>query len=672
MRVALGIHGNDVKEAIKTYKGMSLKQYTHATPTLFNSGTITPQMASCFLIDVHNDSIKGIYKTISDSADISQTAGGIGISFSKIRAKGSYISGTNGHSNGITPMLKVFNETARYVDQGGGKRKGSIAAYIEPWHADIFDFLDLKKNHGAEELRARDLFYALWICDLFMKRVQSDGQWSLFCPNECPGLDECFGEEFDLLYAKYEREGKARKTIKAQDLWRKIIDTQIETGTPYMLYKDAVNRKSNQANVGMIRSSNLCVAPETSILTDEGHVVISEHDGQYVNVWNGKEYSKVKVVKTGENQPLLHVETSDGCDLDCTPYHKWHLSDGTIKETKDLLVGDKLEKFDTPVTNASVLKFKYAYTHGAFCADGTYGNGRPQLALYSEKKDLIDHLDIRTSSGKEDSSGRINTSLPLDMAPKFFVPKEYDLASRLKWLSGYLDFDGCVLTEKVHGSQTIQVACIHLDFLKEVKMLLQTLGVQSKIAKGNSEGKRLMPDGKGGHKYFDCKETNRIIITSNGLHQLHNLGIDFKRLKIDGRKPQRDARRFVTIKSVSNNGRIDDTYCVHEPKRNRVVFNGILTGNCTEIVEYTSPEEIAVCNLASISLPACVVDGKFDFEKLYEIARQLTRNLNKVIDKSLKLNTATKDTARLVLVCKVWQMFSLLWICHSNQRKQGN
>jgi ribonucleoside-diphosphate reductase alpha chain len=258
MRVSVGIHKENIQDAIKTYNLMSEGWFTHATPTLFNSGTPKPQMSSCFLLTMKDDSIEGIYDTLKSCAQISQSAGGIGLAIHNIRATGSYIKGTNGTSNGIVPMLRVFNDTARYVDQGGGKRKGSFAMYIEPWHADVFDFLDLKKNHGKEEQRARDLFFALWIPDLFMKRVKENGDWTLMCPHECPGLSDTHSAAFEELYTRYESEGKGRKTIKAQDLWFKILESQIETGTPYMLYKDAANAKSNQQNLGTIKSSNLC------------------------------------------------------------------------------------------------------------------------------------------------------------------------------------------------------------------------------------------------------------------------------------------------------------------------------------------------------------------------------------------------------------------------------
>ncbi|MFH7018951.1 ribonucleoside-diphosphate reductase subunit alpha [Flavobacterium sp. FlaQc-47] len=258
MRVSVGIHLDDLKSVIETYDLMSKKFFTHATPTLFNAGTPKPQMSSCFLLAMQDDSIDGIYDTLKQTAKISQSAGGIGLSIHNVRATGSYIRGTNGTSNGIVPMLRVFNDTARYVDQGGGKRKGSFAIYIETWHADIFDFLDLKKNTGKEEMRARDLFFAMWTSDLFMKRVQEDASWTLMCPNECPGLYDVYGEEFEAMYLDYEFRGKGRKTIRARELWEKILESQIETGTPYMLYKDAANRKSNHKNLGTIRSSNLC------------------------------------------------------------------------------------------------------------------------------------------------------------------------------------------------------------------------------------------------------------------------------------------------------------------------------------------------------------------------------------------------------------------------------
>jgi len=302
MRVAIGIHLEDIDEAIETYELMSKKIFTHATPTLFNSGTPKPQMSSCFLLQIQEDSIDGIYDTLKQTAKISQSAGGIGLSIHNVRATGSYIRGTNGTSNGIVPMLKVYNDTARYVDQGGGKRKGSFAIYMEPWHADVFNFLDLRKNTGAEEMRARDLFYAMWIPDLFMKRVEENGEWTLMCPNECPHLFETYGEEFETLYTGYEKARKGRKTIQARELWEKILEAQIETGNPYMLYKDAANRKSNQKNLGTIRSSNLCTEIMEYTAKDEVAVcnlasiaipMFIEEDKDGIKFFNHKKLFKV-------------------------------------------------------------------------------------------------------------------------------------------------------------------------------------------------------------------------------------------------------------------------------------------------------------------------------------------------------------------------------------------
>lgn len=308
MRVAVGIWRDNIDMAIKTYEQMSKGLFTHATPTLFNAGTVRPQLSSCFLIDINDDSIPGIYKTLSDCAKISQSAGGIGVSIHKIRAKGAYIRGTNGESNGIIPMLRVFNDTARYVDQGGGKRKGAIAIYLEPWHGDIFEFLELRKNHGKEELRARDLFLAMWTPDLFMKRVEADSHWTLFSPDEVPALLNTYGEEFEKNYEAYEAEGKGKR-IKAQDLWYKILESQIETGTPYVLFKDHVNNKSNQKNIGIIKSSNLCTEIMEVTNPDETAVcnLASIALPKFITIPSGKVASKDKSKRSYDFKALYDV-----------------------------------------------------------------------------------------------------------------------------------------------------------------------------------------------------------------------------------------------------------------------------------------------------------------------------------------------------------------------------
>jgi len=313
MRVSVGIHGEDIDAAIETYDLLSKKLFTHASPTLFNAATPRPQLSSCFLLTMSSDSIEGIYDTLKQCALISKSAGGIGLNIHNIRASGTYIAGTNGNSNGLMPMLRVFNNTARYVDQGGNKRPGAFAIYLEPWHADVFDFLDLKKNHGKEEQRARDLFYALWIPDLFMKRVEEDGQWSLMCPHECPGLHEVWGDKFEELYTKYEKEGRAKKTIKAQKLWYAIIESQIETGTPYMLYKDACNRKSNQQNLGTIKCSNLCTeiveysAPDEVAVCNLASIAVNAFVDKEAHTFDFEGLKKVAKVATKNLNKIIEV-----------------------------------------------------------------------------------------------------------------------------------------------------------------------------------------------------------------------------------------------------------------------------------------------------------------------------------------------------------------------------
>jgi len=482
MRVAVAIHckttNNDCLSLItETYDFMSQKYFTHATPTLFNAGTPRPQLSSCYLIAMEDDSIEGIYNTMKDCAQISKWAGGIGLHIHNIRAKGTHIQGTNGTSNGIVPMLRVFNNTARYVDQGGNKRNGSFAIYLEPWHADIHDFLELRKNHGDEELKARDLFYALWIPDLFMERVkEKNGMWSLFCPHECPGLSDCYGDNFVQLYKKYEELGKARKTVSARDLWFKILDAQMETGTPYLLYKDASNKKSNQQNLGTIKSSNLCVTADTRVLTDKGQITIGTLEGQTVNVWNGHEFSNVAVFKTGTNQNVMRVTCRSNTDttnlkvIECTPYHKFYI------ESKERVFGE------------------YNYW---------------QDVVYEKKIDA----------------------------------KDLVLGMRLI---------GCKMPQLPENVELLQL------------------------------------------QSYD----------------------------------------YMEVVGLENYGNTADTFCFTELKRNKGVFNGILTGQCTEILEYSDENETAVCNLASIALPAFVnaTTKQFDYDKLHEVTRVVTYNLNNVID----------------------------------------
>ncbi len=474
MRVALGIHGYDLEKAFETYNLISQKYFTHATPTLFNAGTPKPNFASCFLLGM-GDSIEGIFKTITNVAYISKWAGGIGVHLSGIRSAGSIIRGTNGLSDGIVPLCILLNHEARYINQGG-KRNGSIAVYLEPWHADIHDFLELRLPNGDETKRARDLFLALWIPDIFMKRVLEKGKWSLMCPDECPGLTTSYGDEFEKLYLEYEAQGKFKKQIDAIDLWNKILQSQIESGLPYMVYKDAANKKSNQKNLGTIRSSNLCVIGSTKILTKDGYQEIGPLEGKFVDVWNGYEWSNVQIRKTGIDQKVMKITfntifESTLNSITCTPFHKFYI----LEQTNNFVLNQVI----TREVRKDALQLK------------------PGDVIYPFKLPLV------TSDNK-------------------------------------IDID-------------------YLEMPKEIKVL--------KIEYINEE---------------------------------------------------------------------HDTYCFTEPIRNRGVFNGILTGQCAEIIEYSDDNEVAVCNLASICLPRFVEDKDgvktFNFDKLINVAGVVTNNINKIID----------------------------------------
>ena len=665
LRVSLGIHFKNFSlEVVKeTYDLMSQKYFTHATPTLFNAATPRPQLSSCYLIGMESDSVDGIFNTLKECALISKWSGGIGLHIHNIRSSGSHIRGTNGVSNGIIPMLGVFNKTARYIDQGG-KRNGSFAIYLEPHHPDIEDFLDLKKNHGDEELRARDLFYAMWISDLFMERVKTSSTWSLFCPDKCPGLCDVYGEKYKELYLKYENEKRYTKQISARDLWIKILDAQMETGTPYLLYKDAANMKSNQKNLGTIKSSNLCVAPETKILTDKGFLEIQSLKDNIVNVWNGKEFSEVEVKQTNNNSELITIKFSDGSELTCTKYHKFYIQKDycKINEKEDIINSKYVEVVEGQnlQKDMKLIKCEYpiidndkhlerAYTNGFFSGDGTYNNSlmketkcnykslpnksyckrhvnyqkdnsiseycqgmcynkKPIVALYHEKIRLLEYLDY-TSIGKE-VNNKLNVTLNVNLEEKYFVPINYSLKSKLEWFSGYCDADGSICLNK--DNQSIQISSIHKEFLLNIKLMLQTCGVSSNVSKNMNERLSNLPNGKGDYQLYKSKTLWRLLVSSNELMKLLELGLSCKRLKIEKRDYQRKAIQFVKVVDIIDNGRTDKTFCFNEPKRHAGIFNGVITSNCTEILEYSDEKETAVCNLASISLTKCVVENNIN------------------------------------------------------------
>jgi ribonucleotide reductase alpha subunit len=640
LRVALGIHGGDLPRVKETYELISQKYFTHATPTLFNAGTNHPQLSSCYLLAMEDDSVDGIYNTLKDCAKISKWAGGIGLHVHNVRAAGTHINGTNGVSNGLSPMLRVFNTTARYIDQGGGRRAGSFAIYLEPWHADIEAFLDMKKNHGDEEMRARDLFYSLWIPDLFMEKVKKDEDWALFCPHKCPGLADCYGAAFNTLYEKYRAEGKANKIVKARTLWFKILDSQMETGTPYLLYKDQANKKSNQQNLGVIKSSNLCVAPETQILTDKGYFEIKSLEGKTVNVWNGEEFSETTVHKTGTDQELITIETSDGCSLDCTPYHKFYIKKDEAKgsallnplepQLEPQLKNQARNPLITPTASgiAPRLQAELPPTASGIAPrlqaelPPTASGIAPRLqAELPPTASGIAGIAIAADQLKENDI-LIHCTFPIVEGKKLYpfstdiVPLNSDLKTKMQWLSSY--FNSEIYKSNIIADM-LYISHPERDFAVEVKLMLQLCGINAQLV------------------FDNVKFT---VITA--VNKLTKLGFNPSRVNITESKKagekeeekEEEKEKKVFINKIIKTGRIADTYCFNEPKKHAGIFNGIITGQCAEIIEYSDAEQTAVCNLASLGLAKFVslADKTFDYTKLHEVVKVVTYNLNKVID----------------------------------------
>jgi ribonucleoside-diphosphate reductase alpha chain len=666
MRVAIGIHLNEIcddgsctngtfQSISETYKLLSDKYYTHATPTLFNAGTINHTLSSCYLLSV-NDSLENIYQRLTDISKISKFSGGVGIHVSQVRAQGSVIASTVGRSEGLVPMLRMYNESTKYVSQGGGKRKGSTAVYLEPWHADIESCILSQKQQGVPEKLCRDLFLALWVPDLFMERLKKSiktgepTMWSLMCPDECKGLADVYGDEFKHLYESYEKKGMYRKQMPIVQLWNLIVSTQIETGKPYLMYKDHVNRKCNQNNLGTIKSSNLCVAGDTKILTKAGYQEIRSLAGQNVEVWNGHEWSLAPVAQTGTNQKLIKVSTDDGCSLECTPYHKFHIVSGArnnkhiIKTTETLDIKDRIVKCEFPIIEGTE-SFKYPYTHGFYCADGTDylksdgSRKMPVIDLYHDKQSLQQYIEYDHSTSVNIELKRQRFVLHRDISDKFEVPLNSSVDIKLQWLAGYVDGDGTMCKNGL--ARCLQIASIHTDFLFKVKLLCNTLGCNPKITMNKEAGSRLMPDnkGEGAMKEYDCQAIYRLLFNVSDTFKL------FKVLLLPARRvlhdvddePQRDARKFVRINSITEVEGLHDTYCFNEPKTHRGIFNGMLTGNCSEITIYSDDSQVGVCNLASICLPKFVIKHNdspptFDYNKLNKVTQTIVYNMNRVMD----------------------------------------
>jgi ribonucleoside-diphosphate reductase alpha chain len=577
MRVAIFLHMNskDMNKIFETYDLLSLKYFTHATPTLFNSGLIRPSLASCFLIG-SEDSLEGIFKTLTDCAHISKWSGGIGFHISNWRGSGSLIRGTGGNSSGIIPFLKIFEKTSLAVNQGG-RRPGSFAPYIEPHHPDIIDFIALSKKNGDESARANKLYLALWISDLFMKRVRDDLAWSTFCPDLCPGLSDTYGEEYEELYTKYEKEGKAVWTCRAREIWMKIFESQKESGFPYILYKDTINRYSNQKNIGVIKSSNLCVSGDTKVLTFSGYYPIKDLVKQKPNhyVWNGREWSNATFAKTSDAAELIQIEFSDGNILKCTPEHKFYIIEN--KQEKEICAKD--------------LQVNMTLNSCVF----------PTISLHSEK------LSNAYEKGKQFSE----------------VPIQYCIESKLEWLSGMID-----------ASNGYQISHHSHEYLLQIKYMCNTLSTNPFIQ-------------------IDSTGSYCLIFSDQDISELCKKGLQVRKLQFENTYYYTP---FVTIKSITSLPDKEPTYCFNEPLRHRGIFNGIYTGQCSEIVEYSSSTEYAVCSLTSICLPRFVEDTYseeelqipeserrrlnhdfpkypvFNYDKFKHVIEVNVRNLNRVID----------------------------------------
>lgn len=700
MRVAIGIWGDNLKEVQKTYDLLSTGKFTHATPTLFNSGTPKPQLSSCFLVANKGDDIDSLFDTIKDVAKISKWSGGIGLHVHNVRAEGSYIKGTGGNSDGLLPMLKTYNEVARWINQGG-KRKGSFAIYLEPWHLDVEKFIDLRKNHGKEEERARDLFLALWTPDLFMRRVLQDGDWTLMCPNECPGLsdvydtakyDEKTGEilnkeeanlAFTELYEKYESEGKGKKVVKARELWSSILDAQIETGTPYVLYKDAANNKSNQKNIGTIKSSNLCITGDQRVLTNEGYLTVKELNDldKELTLFNGdKKVKSSKMKLRGLSEDVYKITLENGMEHKVTPYHGIPVVDSrnniTRVECKNLKVGDKVPIQTKKGLFGSADMKKEAYLLGLYQSDGTQNDSSIMFDVWENDFDLISDIeesvhylydkygysprysnkggyfiDAKVSQGTIKKK-RLTSAFFKDFGfVKGKVPNwiwKSNESTQWSYLKGLLEADGTVFISSSNGNPIqLSYSDINKDFLKELQLIFNNLGLKSSIKLLREEGENLLPDGKGGHKYYTSKDCYRLIVgNKNSILEIekNTRFLSRKNVFLEKRKYRDNSKKSSKIKSIEYVGK-ENVYCPTVYNDEHIfISQGLKTFNCTEIMEVSKPDETAVCNLASIALPKMIdiPSGKvkskdkslreFNHKNLYDVAYQATLNLNKVID----------------------------------------
>jgi ribonucleoside-diphosphate reductase alpha chain len=744
MRVAIATswsYTQDVEVSLhlveEAYDHLSQGYYTHATPTIQNACTMDAQLSSCFLAGT-GDSLEEIMNTLTQAAKISKKSGGLGIHFSNIRSAGALIKTTGGKSRGLCPQLSMYESVINTWDQGG-KRKGACATFLEEWHGDFPRWMTMKS--GTKGSVGHDLFYGSWVNDLFVKRVRESREYTLFSPDTAPGLSDvydgmevcskcgwspqpsymksvycdaktlvgfpwarysfsqqCYPQEhtlvdvpaFTWLYEHYETSplGLGVAKVDARKMLDDMSRMRVETGGPYVGFKDHVNRMNVQSHVGTIKGSNLCVAPETRILTKEfGQVPIVDVADQKVHVWNGEEWSLVTPRKTGDNQPLISVTLDNHVVIQCTKYHKFHLHmrhDGKYKrkpkisivDAEDLVPGDSLIRYQVPQDSSSedqnMSAFKYPYTHGFFCADGTYasqGDGhqcrfeavegglyclkhtgkfqdvepnpslvgmchavsgklKPLARLYAGKEHLVEWLD-HTNVPTEHKP--ISLNLPMDIGAKFIVPINDTVQTKLLWFAGFMDGDGTV----VKSPNQISLQCTSIDkkFLMDIRLMLQTLGVDSTVKVMSEARQTLLPDGHGGKKLFDCKKAYRMLIAATGTQRLMQLGFNTHRLKMYDCNASRDSRRFIKVVSVVDEGRVSDTYCFTESIRNTGMFEGVSLGQCVEVVLSSDSKNYGTCTLGNIAVSKFVNPDTqcFDYEKLKEVSAMLTRRLDHVV-----------------------------------------
>jgi ribonucleoside-diphosphate reductase alpha chain len=678
----------EVFDRVKSiYTFLSMGYISLATPTMKNAGTLNEQLLSCFLLRAE-DSTESIMKLGTMLAKISKGAGGTGWS-TNFRPLGSEVKKTNGRSGGERPFLKIYESVLSAFDQGGN-RPGSGTDYKRIWEAEFPQWIRLRRPHEPTEFSIRKLFYACWLDDYFMECVEKDLDWYYLSQYEHPQLVEMYGAEFKAEYIsicdwiREDPENRDKHGVtKARKVWDQIMTTIIETGMPYMLSADRVNELSNQKNIGNIHNSNLCVTGDTTILTSKGVINIKDLQDQDVDVWNGEEWSPTTVRQTNESADIMYVEFEDGSYIYCTPYHKFYTRKGIKLQANELKIGTQIEKLiNLPVIEMKDTgKFKYAYTEGFFSGDGSYSNGTgkranmeskcnfaslpgesycsrhleswknvehtdkiseftcnaishsrlPQIALYGVKKDLKDHLETIGNEIICEKSDKIVVRLPIDIAPKFSVPFDESIQTKLEWLAGLLDADGTDV-----GKKGMTLSSIDKQFLYDIKLMIQTLGINTRIVTVHKAGKRTLPDGKGGSKEYDCKEVFLMYFGINDIYELGQLGFNTRRLANKGRKLNKNIKKYPKVSYMCDMDDPEPTYCFTELKRGRGVFNGILTSQCAEIVEVSTENRVACCCLGTLP-----VNMFLKLKPEYEAEKN---NLKSVVISDVDSSSSASDT----------------------------